>query len=156
MENDATFQKILKTIVDVFTRKMAFMQPFNLQIEHYDAERAVVRFEMSEKLVGNMLQNILHGGASFSALDTIGGMLAIAATCAKEKGLTHDQLLTHIAKAATVNLRIDYLRPGRGKYFVASAEIVRCGNKVTVIRSELRNDQETLICTGIANYMVGS
>jgi uncharacterized protein (TIGR00369 family) len=155
MENKDQYQQLLDKVADIFVRKMAFMKSFHLEVVKYDAEKVEVRFDMNDDLVGNMLQGILHGGASFSVLDTIGGMIAIAATCAKEKALTLEEGLARVARAATVNLRIDYIKPGQGKYFIASAEIVRCGSRIIVVRSELRNDKNDLICMGTANYVVG-
>ena len=55
----------------------------------------------------------------------------------------------------TIDLRVDYLRPGRGKYFVATGRVVRLGNRVAVAHIELVNDAGELIATGGAAYMVG-
>lgn len=156
MNSPKAMKELRDMVAEIFTKKMKFMEPFDLKVEHYDEKAVRVRFDMNDQLIGNMAQHILHGGVSASVLDAIGGMVAIAATCAKEQHTTREQQLTHIAKAATINLRIDFVRPGRGKYFIGTAELVRCGNKIVVMRSELRNDQDILICTGMANYMVGS
>jgi uncharacterized protein (TIGR00369 family) len=56
---------------------------------------------------------------------------------------------------ATIDLRVDYLRPGRGKHFVASAKVVRLGNRIAVTHMELVNDEGELISTGAAAYVVG-
>ena len=55
----------------------------------------------------------------------------------------------------TIDLRVDYLRPGRGKYFIATGRVVRLGNRVAVAHMELTNDAGELIATGGAAYMVG-
>ncbi|MNC91705.1 hypothetical protein D3C83_80140 [compost metagenome] len=55
----------------------------------------------------------------------------------------------------TIDLRVDYLRPGRGKHFVASAKVVRLGNRIAVTHMELVNDDGELISTGAAAYVVG-
>jgi len=55
----------------------------------------------------------------------------------------------------TVDLRVDYLRPGRGEYFIASASLIRAGNKVSVARVDLHNDAGVHIATTTATYMVG-
>ena len=56
----------------------------------------------------------------------------------------------------TIDLRVDYLRPGRGKYFVATGRVVRLGNRVAVAHMELVNDAAELIATGGAAYMLSS
>ena len=40
----------------------------------------------------------------------------------------------------TIDLRVDYLRPGRGKYFVAAGRVVRLGGRIAVAHMELVND----------------
>jgi uncharacterized protein (TIGR00369 family) len=55
----------------------------------------------------------------------------------------------------TIDLRIDYLRPGRGQYFVATGRVVRLGGRVAVVHSELVNDSGEQIAAGSAAYMVG-
>ena len=56
---------------------------------------------------------------------------------------------------ATIDLRVDYLRPGRGKYFIATARIVRQGKRIAVTHMELHNDEGKLIATGGAAYVIG-
>ena len=36
----------------------------------------------------------------------------------------------------TIDLRVDYLRPGRGNYFIATGRVVRLGNRVAVAHTE--------------------
>jgi uncharacterized protein (TIGR00369 family) len=54
----------------------------------------------------------------------------------------------------TIDLRIDYLRPGRGQWFAATGYILRIGNKVAVTRMELHNDDNKLIAVGTGAYTV--
>ena len=55
----------------------------------------------------------------------------------------------------TIDLRVDYLRPGIGKHFIASSFILRAGNKVAVTRMELHNDNGEHIAVGTGAYLVG-
>ncbi len=55
----------------------------------------------------------------------------------------------------TIDLRVDYLRPGRGNHFLATGRVVRLGNRVAVAHTEMVNDTGELIATGGAAYMVG-
>jgi len=54
-----------------------------------------------------------------------------------------------IIKGGTIDLRIDYLRPGKGEHFIASGKILRVGKKVGVVQTELRNEQDELIAVGM-------
>jgi uncharacterized protein (TIGR00369 family) len=63
--------------------------------------------------------------------------------------------MERLTKVATIDMRVDYLRPGIGEEFTASGYILRTGNKVAVVRMELYNDQNALIAVGTASYIVG-
>ena len=67
----------------------------------------------------------LHG-AIVAAMVDITGHAAIAAKV--------------LHAVATVDMRVDYLRPGRGKYFVAAGRVVRLGGRIAVAHMELVND----------------
>jgi uncharacterized protein (TIGR00369 family) len=69
---------------------------------------------------------------------------------------THPQeFIDKLARLGTIDLRIDYLRPGRGQLFETSARILRAGNKVAVARMELHNEEGTLIAVGTGTYLIG-
>ena len=55
----------------------------------------------------------------------------------------------------TIDLRVDYLRPGRGERFTATSTLLRAGNKVAVARVELHNEAQVYIASATATYMVG-
>jgi len=55
---------------------------------------------------------------------------------------------------STIDLRVDFLRPGLGKWFVATAYTLRTGNRVAVTRIELHNDRNDLIAVGTGSYVV--
>jgi uncharacterized protein (TIGR00369 family) len=71
----------------------------------------------------------------------------------KDSGI--QEIGKQISRIGTIDIRIDYLRPGQGKYFVATASIMRAGNKVAVARMELHNDEDLLIAVGTGTYLVG-
>ena len=51
-----------------------------------------------------------------------------------------------------VDMRVDYLAPGRGKYFIARAETLRLGRKGCTMRMTMVNDEDKAIATAIASY----
>ena len=55
----------------------------------------------------------------------------------------------------TIDMRVDYLRPGRGERFTATSSLLRAGNKVAVARVELHNQQRDYIATATATYLIG-
>ena len=60
-----------------------------------------------------------------------------------------------MGKMSTIDMRSDYLRPGRGLEFIATAQVIRSGNKVCVCRMELHNEQGVHIALGTGTYLVG-
>ncbi len=57
-------------------------------------------------------------------------------------------------RLGTIDLRVDYLRPGIGRHFTASAEVVRLGGRVGSVLMRLVNDEDLLIATGAASYIL--
>ena len=73
----------------------------------------------------------------------------------KMKDKPTEEIAKRIMKTGTIDLRVDYLRPGRGKFFRATSSIMRAGNRVAVTRMELHNDKDLLIAVGTGTYIVG-
>ena len=130
-----------------------FNQVIGLQITDISLERVAAEFAMKPQLIGNMTHQILHGGVIATALDTIGGAMAMSAVYAALKGIPKEERTLRILKLATLDMRVDYLKPGRGKLFTVSASVLRVGKKVCVTRMELENEDRELIAVGTAPYM---
>ncbi|MCO7226299.1 thioesterase family protein [Pleionea sp. CnH1-48] len=133
--------------------------PFNLHIglhfSRLDVEACEVNFDFKPELVGNFVQGILHGGVISSAMDVAGGAMAAMGVLQRNQNASLEELQERFAKLGTIDLRVDFLRPGRGKSFVASATVLRSGNKVSVTRMELHNEENVLIAVGTGTYLVG-
>jgi uncharacterized protein (TIGR00369 family) len=134
----------------VMEQHIAFNKLLGLKVESFDPEAPKLRFDMRPELVGNPRRQILHGGVISATLDVAGG-LAIMLQLAHEMDGTPETF----PNIGTIDLRVDYLRPGRGKHFIASARVVRKGSRIAVIHMELHNDAGELIATGAGAYVVG-
>jgi uncharacterized protein (TIGR00369 family) len=159
MSNTLKFDQLLDKISEIFTKDMSFMKQFDANTEFFSDSRVVLAFSMNPTLIGNVAHQILHGGAVATILDSVGGMLAMAATFAKHQTGSLEKQYERIAKTATISLHLNYLRPGRGEIgdiFTASADIIRSGRKITVSRLELRNQDKTLLACGTGTYMNGA
>jgi len=62
--------------------------------------------------------------------------------------------LERFAKLGTIDLRIDYLRPGIGDYFDIHAQCLRVGSRVGSARMEFMGPDGSLMSTGAAAYIV--
>ena len=136
----------------LFETTVPFNQVLGLKVESLDPDAPKLRFDMKPELIGNPRRQILHGGVISAVLDVAAGF-AIHLAVAKQKD--EDPHRGEFPNIGTIDLRVDYLRPGRGKHFIATARVVRLGNRVAVAHMELANDAGELIATGGAAYMVG-
>jgi len=142
----------LKTLREKIS-ELPFHRLLGLNASNFDIENGCIRFEMRDELVGNSHFKILHGGMIATILDSEAGfILAKDGAWRFETGTAEHPL---IIKGGTVDLRIDYLRPGRGSRFIASGTILRAGKKVASVRTELRNELDELIAVGTGTYLVG-
>jgi uncharacterized protein (TIGR00369 family) len=137
-----------------FEQMIPFNRVLGLKIDSLDPKAPRLRFDMRPELVGNPIRQILHGGVISATLDVVGG-LAIALASFAKNSEEKAEGAPHFPDIGTIDLRIDYLRPGRGKYFIATGRVVRLGGRVAVVHMELVNDTDEQIATGSAAYIVG-
>ena len=136
----------------VFEEHVPFNRVIGLKVESTDPDAPKLRFDMRPELIGNPRRQILHGGVISAVLDVAAGFaIHLAVSNSREEKSADDSF----PSIGTIDLHVDYLRPGRGKYFIATGRVVRLGNRVAVAHMELVNDDGELIATGGAAYMVG-
>ncbi|WJG11230.1 thioesterase family protein [Aliiglaciecola sp. LCG003] len=142
-------------VTQLFSQHMPFNQLLGLEINKLDVDEVEIRLPWDDKLMGNPIQKILHGGVTAAILDTVGGLMAILYAI---KGIEHASIEAFqraLPNVGTIDMRVDYLRPGKGKEFIATAQVIRKGKKVAVCRMELHNEAGTHIAFGTATYMIG-
>ncbi len=142
-------------LADFWNTNMPFNQLLGLKVTRFDPDKSEVRFTWQDKLIGNPAKKILHGGVTASALDLAGGTVAVANIIAQLPDVSPDTVQQSLSKIGTIDLRTDFLRPGRGEEFIVTAHIIRSGNKVAVARMEMHNELGEHIAFGTGTYMVG-
>lgn len=148
-------EKTFDVVREIFSERVPFNKVLGVQIESMSFESATIRFEHRPELIGNFVHQSLHGGVVSATLDLTGGLIAYLGVLKTMAGKTTQEKSERLANVGTIDLRIDYLRPGIGKHFIASGTILRAGNKVTVTRMELHNDEDAHIAVGTGAYLVG-
>lgn len=144
----------LERIGDIFDNKIPFNKVLGLKVHSLDMERPKIRFAMHDALVGNYIRGSLHGGVISAVIDVTGGLSAFMGLQKKLAGEPLAIKLEKFRKLGTIDLRIDYLRPGVGKMFEATGYVLRTGHKVAVTRIELKNETEQLIAVGTGAYVI--
>ena len=148
MKSKAEYQKLIAKII---ADNIPFNRVLGVEVESTDLAKPQLRFAMRPDLIGNARREILHGGVIAAVLDVTAGF-AIMLALYKDP---HAGEKPEFPNIGTIDLRVDYLRPGRGRHFIATGRVVRLGNRIAVTHMELENDEGELIATGGAAYVVG-
>jgi len=151
---DVISPKALLDAARVFEERIPFNRVLGLRVVSVDASDVVVRFDMRDELVGNFTRGNLHGGVISSVLDVVGGLVAFLALLKREGVKSLEDEAEKFSKLGTIDLRVDYLRPGIGKTFSSRGYVLRAGRKVAVTRMELHNEEESLIAVGTGAYSI--
>ena len=64
------------------------------------------------------------------------------------------QRLERFSKLGTIDLRVDYLRPGIGESFQLTAEVLRLGSRVASTRMSFLDRTGKLLSSGSGTYIV--
>ncbi len=147
--------KILAAVAKTFEERIPFNRILGFDIELQKDGAAKLTFQMRNELIGNFLRGNLHGGVISSSLDVVGGLVAFVALLDQNPAQSFDEGSEQFAKLGTVDLRVDFLRPGLGNSFVAAGFKLRAGRRIAVARMELHNDSGTLIAVGTGTYSIG-
>ncbi len=148
-------QQIQQQTAELFVHSMPFNQLLGLKLHSLTDTEATLCFSQHPSLIGNAAQQILHGGVIASVLDVTAGLICASSVLIRQNNLTKEQLEHRLSHIGTVDLRIDYLRPGRGESFIATAKLERAGNKVAVAHARLHNQNQDYLACATAVYLVG-
>ena len=145
IEQRTPYQKALGMTVQALQPQLVlrFMQP-----------QRVLRFNWRPDLVGHPQSGRLHGGVIAAVLDSVAGCALMMGLAAKHPHDTLEQMLHRVSRLGTIDMRVDYLHPGIGQHFLASADITRLGGRVGSTQMRLHNDEGQLIATAAASYIV--
>ncbi len=120
--------------------------PFNrlLGIEVMEIRPGFARLDVPfrDELIGNPAIPAIHGGVISALIDTAGGCAAFTMTIPGDA-------------VSTIDLRIDYLRPGQPLRLAAEAQVVRMGGRVaSVDMKAFHPDSGLVVATGRGVYHV--
>lgn len=113
-----------------------------LQLASAGLGRAELVLPFKAELVGNPHNRVLHAGVATSLADMSGAMAVFTLLHARES-------------LATLDLRIDYLRPGAPDIdLFCQAECYRLTSQIAFTRSTLyQSDPQTPVAHAVATYM---
>jgi uncharacterized protein (TIGR00369 family) len=132
-------------LVRGFSANVPHNKALGMTIEDMQPSVALFKLPYDEKLVGNPDTGTLHGGAITALLDGCSGAAVFAA-------------LTEFVPIATLDLRIDYLRPAEPKRDVmAKATCYKMTRNVAFTRAVAYHDDEAdPIAHSVGTFMVST
>ena len=146
--------EFIEGLTRIFEEKIVFNQVLGLKLTSLRPERVSGRIDMRRELIGHYAYNRLHGGVISAGLDAMAGLAVMAALGARHMDEPVAQRLARFSRVSTIDLRVDYLRPGISEHFELRAEVMRIGSRVASTRMEFLGADGTLFSTGTAAYIV--
>ncbi|MBL6932831.1 MAG: PaaI family thioesterase [Rhodospirillales bacterium] len=115
-----------------------------LEIMSLEPGKASIRLEYQGRLVANPQTGVVHGGVISTLLDTVSGLGAMSA-------------VSETMPVATLDLRIDYLKPASpGDAIIGEAHCFRLSSSVAFVRGVAHHgDSNDPIAHCVATFMLG-
>jgi len=111
----------LAELRELFLDRIPFNRVLGIRIVELAPGRALFSVPFRPELVGDPTRPALHGGVISAAADACGG-------CAVWSAVGDDD------RVSTIDLRVDYLRPGRLEELQCLGDVLRVGNRVGVAK----------------------
>ncbi|RLA31308.1 MAG: hypothetical protein DRR03_09795 [Gammaproteobacteria bacterium] len=143
MPDDATDAR-LRPLVDIVTN-LPHYRELGLEVVDYASGSATLRCDYRPELVGDPQTGVVHGGVVTTILDSVCGLACFL-------GLEEPQAI------ATLDLRIDYLKPARvERPIFGFAELIKVTRSVAFLRGHAYQDTaDDAVAICVATFMIGS
>lgn len=134
----------LQRIIRLF-ETMPHVRELGMSVIELRHKHGLMRIPCAEKLIGNSKTGVVHGGVVTTLLDTLSGLVVMASIPEK-------------TPLATLDLRIDYLRPALAEQDIfASAECYEVTENIAFVRGmAYQNTFRKPIAHCAGTFMVGA
>lgn len=141
MSNPETAKR--EKIARQFIEALPFCHALNMRIDDVGQAEAEMSMPYSEAIIGDPDTGVVHGGAVSALLDTCGGMAVFL----------HPE---GSAPTATLDLRIDYMRPAKvGERITAHSRVYKVTRTVAFVRGiafDTDRDEPVATATGAFTF----
>ena len=139
---------------EIFEERIVFNRLLGLKLDGVRDDALHASLAMRDDLIGHFGLQRIHGGVISASLDALGGLAVMAASGAKHVDEPVMQRLMRFSKLGTIDLRVDYLRPGVQGPFAMHAQVLRLGSRVATTRSDFCDSTGQILATATAAYIV--
>ena len=145
MSDEDERDKLKLKLVRGFSANVPHNRALGMRIEDIHRAAALFRLPYDAKIIGNPDTGVIHGGAITALLDGASGAAVFAA-------------LEELVPIATLDLRIDYLRPAEvGRDVLARATCYKMTRNVAFTRAVAYHDDESdPIAHSVGTFMVST
>jgi uncharacterized protein (TIGR00369 family) len=132
------------TLTEFMENEIPFNRLLGMKVDHMAAGEVILRIPSRPELIGDPFRPALHGGVTSALADTAGGLAVFTR-------IQRDQT------TSTVDLRVDYLRPGETTMdLLAKSTVIRLGNRVAAAQTVVYQDDidnPVAVATGVYNVI---
>ena len=147
-------QRLHEALTLMWEQRISFNQLLGLKVMSLQPDDVSARLDMRPELVGHFSYGRLHGGAISATLDGLAGLALMVALAEKHADESADQVMHRFGRMGTVDLRVDFLRPGLGRFFIGHASVMRLGGRIASTQMRMLNDHGVLIATAAGAFVV--
>lgn len=147
-------EAFVQAAIAIFEDKIVFNRMLGLKVVRSTPLVSEARLDMRPELIGHFQHNRIHGGVISAVLDALAGFAVMNAMGARYQHESLEQRLRHFQHLGTIDLRVDYLRPGIGERFLLRAEVLRLGSRLASTRMEFMAEDGKVLSLGTASYIV--
>lgn len=134
--------KVLESVRAFMGEQVAFNRLLGIEVTDLREGFARMEIPFRPELIGDPFRPALHGGVLSALIDACGGAAAFT-------------LVVPPDKVSTIDIRVDYLRPGEMRRLACESTVTRMGNRVASVDSRVfHSDGGDIIATGKAVYSV--
>lgn len=140
---DKTAKSKTAFFIKLYEDSIPFHKFMGLKVLDLKKGYAKMRFPFRPEFAGDFRKGTWHGGVIATALDAAGGMAAASLLTSKDD------------KLATLDIRIDYLKPNKSEAILVTGEVLRSGNS-SIVTNLKAYDEATkeLLADGRAVFSV--
>jgi uncharacterized protein (TIGR00369 family) len=132
-----------KPLERILAQRIPFQDLLGIEVEHIEVGGALMRIPARPDLTGDPFRPALHGGVISALADSAGGLAVFTQ-------LDEDQV------TSTVDIRVDYLRPGNvDEDLLAKSTVVRMGSRVATTHTVIyQSNPDKPVAVSSAVYSV--